>query len=1078
VSGTALAAGIASQSQRFSRRLAPCRSQLWGFQADTLAVRLILIVLLALLYSKAALADVAPSFRNEVIPVLTKHGCATGACHGSPSGKGGFRLSLRGFDPVLDELTLIREEFGRRTNPSQPETSLLLRKPLMEVAHGGGMRLRVEDPAYRILSNWIAAGCRPDGDDVASCVGIQVQVATSDLKTQTAAKSVTLNWPRHEESLRVIGEFSDGERRDITHLADFSSSHEDIATVAADGRVTCHERGEATVLVRYLDRVATVDFTLMRDVDGFEWPEMTSQDLIDEIAFSKLKRLQIAPSEVTSDSEFLRRVYLDTIGVLPTVDEARTFLDGWHVPEPPAKGVPESSESADAREPRPSPGALGRATQNVGRNVGRATQTLGRATRRSQLIDDLLARQEYAEFQSLQWADLLKVKTSKLGEAGVHKFNQWLVRAVRDNKPFDEFVRELLTATGSTFDNPPAAFFRATSDPNGLSETTSQLFLGIRIQCARCHNHPFERWTQDHYYGMGAFFSRVRLRDGAAPDEKIVWLAGDGEVTHLRTQQPASLVVPITGKLEVATGQDRRVAFAEWLTSESNPFFAKMTVNRLWARFLGRGIVEPVDDFRDSNPPAHPELLDRLAAEFVNSGYDTRHIVRLILNSQLYQLSSRTNTFNESDERYFSHGYARLLRAEQLLEAISQVTAVPERFNGLPPGTRATALPSPDVGSDFLKTFGQSARNTACDCERNSEPKLTHALSLISGEVLSTKLGRSTSRLSNLLNNLDGRLARAGQPPQDGLRLWLRADSGVLGSDGGPVIDGLPVSRWLDRSSARLDVEQAEDGSRPQFVAFGLGSLPTLRFDGQNDFLRNVSNNLVESGAARTVLIVGRAGDRGGSMLTFRRSRAAAGGVFTVQEGLYSGTFYVYSDGVNAGGNSSLPSSPLDTVQQPFVTTFVSRGKGEKLEVRINGEPQKISQTGAVGPDDGASGFSIGSREDYPDFNWDGDISEVLVYDRVLGEESLAQAGSYLATRYGLTTKWPERSDSEQPSANTGPSNSEAITELYLAAFSRRPAQTELVAMVSHIERSPSRRQGLEDVYWAVLNSKEFVFQH
>lgn len=983
------------------------------------------------------------SFCHEVIPILTKYGCATGACHGSPGGKGSFRLSLRGFDPQLDEITLIREEFGRRTNSAHPEASLLLRKPTMATAHGGGRRMRPDDPGYRILKNWIAQGCRPDPASPTECVGISVRPVRNANSTdgnaadKSESDSVTLAWPNQIQKLEVSATYADGSIRDVTHLADLSSSHQDVATVDPVGLVTCHERGEATILVRYLDKVATVDVTLLRDVEGFEWSPPPIHNFIDELVFSKLKKLQIATSEMTNDSEFLRRVYLDTLGTLPSPDEARSFLQA----------------SKDA---------------------------VSKVEVRRKLIGELLERQEYAEFQALQWADLLRLKGSKYGISGVHKFHQWLVRSIADNIPYDQFARSLLTATGSTFDNPPSAFFRAASNPNSLAETTSQLFLGIRIQCARCHNHPFERWTQDHYYGMGAFFSRVRIDDGPAAGEKIVWQADSGEVTHPRTNAPAALTLPLSGTIDVEARESRPVAFAEWLTSDSNPFFARMAVNRLWGRFFGRGIVEPIDDFRDSNPPAHPELLDRLAAEFISSGYDTRHIVRLILESRVYQLTSRSNRFNESDERYFSHGYARLLRAEQLLDAITQVTGVDEQFAGLPPGTRATQLPSPDVGSDFLKTFGQSARNTACECERNSEPKLTHALNLISGELLTRKLNDGRSRLSRVVNNLKSRLKRAGDPPSANLRLWLRADRGVVGTDSGPPGDGLPVSEWIDHSVLKHSVTQTDPSARPVFISRAIGGLPALRFDGQNDLLHNTQSNILESSNPRTVMIIARAAEKGGSLLTFRRSTRGPAGrktVFTIQHVLHNGTVYVYSDGVNSSGNSTVPTESHRIVERPFLTTFVSEGTGSKLSVRLNGKPLAVSQPGGVGVDNGADGFTIGAREDYPGFRWDGDIAEVLVYEGVLSKTDLTQAGSYLATKYGIKTAWPDR-PVPADSKSGGPSNADVITELYLSAFSRFPTAEETAALTAHVQRAADRRKGLEDVYWAVLNSKEFVFQH
>lgn len=1013
--------------------------------------RLSAAMLCLLTFATAVSADAKPvrriSFGLEVLPVLTKHGCATGACHGSPSGKGAFRLSLRGFDPELDELTVIREQFGRRANVSDPDRSLLLLKPTMEVSHAGGRRLRRTDAGYAILRSWIQQGCRTDAADSPTCLSIANAIKAVPSHSDSY---YVLNWPTTAKSMEVLATFSDGSVRNITHLADFSSTNEDVATVDSTGMITLHDGGEATVLARYLNHVDTVRIAVRRNVEGFVWNDVDRHNFIDDMVFAKLRLLHVKPSSPATDAEFLRRVYLDTIGLLPTVEESRSFLN----------------ESKLARQQNPATGE---------HDIPKAVRVL-----RLRLIDSLLERHEFAEYQAQQWADLLRVKSSKLGAAGVQKFHQWLVSAVRSNVPYDEFARALVTARGSTFESPPAAYFRAATDPNSLAETTSQLFLGIRVQCARCHNHPFESWTQDHYFGMAAFFSRVRVKDGGLPGERIIWRSLDGEVTHPRTQQPASLIVPTTGLLKVAADQDRVSTLADWITSSENPFFARVAVNRIWARCFGRGIVDPVDDFRESNPPAHPELLDRLADGFIQSGFDTKRVLRLILASRVYQLSSRTNEFNVNDDRYFSHYNARMLRAEQLLDAISQVTGVPERFAGLPVGTRATQLPSPDVGSDFLTVFGQPSRNTACDCERATEPKLTQALNLINGDEILAKLRNSSSRLSSKLDQLPSRLARAGTPPQSGLVLWLRADRGVISTDGGPAFNQSPVAKWVNQAATKdsADVGQTVVSQRPLFVTSAAGALPAVRFDGTDDWLNNTTTNLVASGSPRTVLVVGKSGDTGGSMLTFRRSTGGPqnGTVFTAQLGLHGGKFYAYSDGVNAAGNAAVPSEVSTMTQQPFVTTFVSPGLGGKLAVRLNGQSLRVEQAGGVGPDAGATGFTIGAREDYAGFRWDGDISEVLVYSRVLSSDELKQAGSYLATKYAIATSWPIRPD--PPTTAAGPKDAEIIREIYLSALSRYPSPRELSFLEKHVAEVGNRRHGLEDIYWAVFNAKEFIFQH
>jgi hypothetical protein len=631
------------------------------------------------------------SFHYETLVALSKQGCNSGACHGSPSGKGGFRLSLRAYDPVLDTETLIREVYNRRTNVMEPDASLLLRKPLMEVAHGGGRRLKQDDPSHAVLRQWIAEGVQLDAADAPTLVKVDVFPRQRILKR-----------PAHTQQMLVLAHFSDGSIRDVTPLAVFSSSDEAVASVDENGFVVGHDRGEAAILVRYLEKMETSYVMFLRDIEGFQWPSPPENNYVDQLVFEKLEQLKIAPSDVCTDDEFLRRVYLDVIGILPTAAEASTFLSDTD----PAK--------------------------------------------RAKLIDSLLDRPEYAEFWGLKWGDLLRVNNKQVTAAGVHKFRRWIVQSLRENKPYNEFVRELLTAQGSTFDNPPANYFRTAADTNDCAETTSQVFLGVRIQCAKCHNHPFERWTQDNYYGIGAFFNRVQRKTSALPDEMVIYVGRSGEVTQPRTGKQMKPWLPLVGDVDLPGEDDRREAFAAYLSVADSPLFAKAGVNRLWGHVMGRGIVEPVDDFRASNPPANAALLDALANDFVEHQFDQKHILRTILNSRTYQLSSRKNEFNKTDTKYFSHARTRLLSAEQLLDAICDVTGVQEKYAGLPAGVRATQLPSPDVNNYFLKVFGQPPREMACQCERSTESNLSQALQMINGPLIHGKLRDENNRFRQL----------------------------------------------------------------------------------------------------------------------------------------------------------------------------------------------------------------------------------------------------------------------------------------------------------------------------------------
>ncbi len=637
----------------------------------------------------SGLADPDPvSFQYETLVALSKHDCNSGACHGAPSGKGGFRLSLRAYDPVLDEETLIREAFNRRTNVLEPEKSLLLRKPTMEVAHGGGRRMRQGDPGYEALRAWIAEGLKTDAADAPQCVKLEVY-----------PQERTLHFPAHTQQLSVLAHFSDGSVRDVSKLASFASSDDNVASVDSQGFVFAHDRGEAAIIVRYLEKVETASLTFLKEVPGFTWSDPPAANYVDQAVFAKLHQMQILPSDLCTDEEFIRRVYLDVIGILPSLDEVRAFI---------------------------------------------ADQS---PNKRAALIDHLLDRPEFADFWALKWGDLLRSNNKQIAPAGVHKFQRWIVSSIRDNKPYDQFVAELLSAEGSTFDNPPANYFRAAADMEDCAETTAQIFLGIRIQCAKCHNHPFERWTQDNYYGIGAFFNRVQRKKSIHPDEMVIWVARSGEVTQPRTGQQMQPWLPLMGSVDLPGEADRREAFVQWMRRKDNPLFAHAAVNRIWGHLMGRGIVEPVDDFRASNPPANAELLEALAKDFIESGFDRKHIIRTILNSRTYQLSSKKNPFNESDQKYFSHAGTRMLSAEQLLDAICHVTGVPEKFPGLPAGTRATQLPSPDVNHQFLKVFGQPAREMACQCERSDESNLSQALQMINGPLVHDKLRAEGNRI-------------------------------------------------------------------------------------------------------------------------------------------------------------------------------------------------------------------------------------------------------------------------------------------------------------------------------------------
>ena len=622
------------------------------------------------------------SFLYGTLAALSKNGCNSGGCHGAPSGKGGFALSMVAFDPEADKITLTRDFYNRRINPPDPESSLVLRKPLMEVAHRGGLRLQKNEDSYRLLVDWIAQGCTFDDDKAPRLVGIRVDPSARR----------TFEWPAHTQQLRVTARFNDGSERDVTRLAMYSSSEEALASVSETGLVVASGRGQVGISVRFLDNVETCYFTFVRKIEGFTWQAPTPANYVDDAVFAKLKLLQYQPSETCSDAEFLRRVFVDVTGLLPKVEETMAFL---------------SDTSPN---------------------------------KRAAIIDDLLSRPAFARFWAFKWGDLLRISPATLKEPGTHKYNAWIIKAWEENLPYDAFARTLLTAQGSSLDNPPANFFRTTTNTSEATEMAAQIFLGSRVQCAKCHNHPFEKWTQDNYYGLGAFFERVQRKKGLRPDELVIYSSRRGEITQPRTGKKMPPWAPGAGELQLPQEADRLDAFAAWLTAPENPYFARVEVNRLWWQLMGRGIVEPIDDFRESNPPSNPELLDALSRDFVTHHFDRKHVLRAILNSRTYQASSRPNASNKEDEKNFSHARQQMLTAEQLLDAVCQVTGQPEKFGNLPLGTPATQLPSPQPNNAFLVAFGQPSRQSSCACERQSQPSLTQALQLSNSQTVENRL--------------------------------------------------------------------------------------------------------------------------------------------------------------------------------------------------------------------------------------------------------------------------------------------------------------------------------------------------
>ncbi|MBI3465545.1 MAG: DUF1549 domain-containing protein [Planctomycetes bacterium] len=668
------------------------------------------------------------NFELDVQPILVAAGCSTGACHGKARGQNGFQLSLICFDPDFDYAAITKEARGRRVFPAAPEKSLLLQKPSGEVPHGGGKRLEAGSSDYELVRRWIEFGMprRKPGEPV--------------LESVTAEPTEQIMGNNAQRRLSVRAHYSDGSTRDVTGLAAYQSSESAIVAVDRTGLIkTGPIPGEAAIMARYMGKIAVcnVAIPLAEKVPHEVYAALPRYNFIDGLVWDKLERLGITPSQAAGDSTFVRRAYIDAIGRLPTPDEVRAFL---------------ADPSSD---------------------------------KRTRLLEQLLARPEYADYWANKWADLLRPNPYRVGIKAVRSLDAWLRDAFRRNMPYDQFVRELLTAQGSTWRNGAATLFRDRREPEELTTITSQLFLGVRLECAKCHHHPFEIWGQDDFYSFAAFFARIgRKGTGLSPPisggEEIVYTAANGSVQHPLTGQALAprplggdslpgFVPSEDGQAGAASGRqegsrrrsrrgapssdpdsDPRETLAAWMTAEDNPYFAKVIVNRVWADLMGRGMVDPVDDIRGTNPPSNGPLLDALADEFRRQGYDLKKLLRTIMGSYVYGLSSRPNERNVSDTRNYSRHYRQRLRAEVLLDAVCDITGVPETFDAVPIGSRALELWTHRSESLFLDSFGRPDPNQDPPCERNTDTTVVQALHLMNSPRLNAKITSDTGRAAQL----------------------------------------------------------------------------------------------------------------------------------------------------------------------------------------------------------------------------------------------------------------------------------------------------------------------------------------
>jgi hypothetical protein len=651
------------------------------------------------------------SFRLDVMPVFMRAGCNTGSCHGAARGKDGFRISLFGFDPEGDYFRLTREMVGRRVNLAVPSDSTLLEKSVGAVPHTGGKRFETSSELYRTVHGWIESGAlNDDVSKLPKVVGVDLYPPRGVLDGKGATQQLTAR-----------ARYSDGTDRDVTSLAVFLTNNDVSAPVSIDGLVTAGARGEAFVMARFETHTVGSQFIVLPRALSFKYPDEPEVNYVDSLVNAKLKNLRIAPSGQCDDETFLRRVTIDIVGVPPTIDEYERF-----------------TTSTDPKK-------------------------------RAKLIDELLERKEFSEIWVSKWAELLQIRSDpvkNISQKAMFLYYNWLVEKLSKNTPMDEMVQELLGASGGTFKSPATNFYQTTNETLPLTENVAQVFMGIRVQCAQCHNHPFDRWTQDDYYSFAAFFSQIGRKQGEDYRETIVFNSGGGEVNHPvggRVMPPKFL----GGEAPATAGKDRRVLLAKWLASPQNPWFAASFANRVWAHFMGVGIVEPVDDFRVSNPASNPELLDALAKHFTETKYNLKALVRDICNSRTYQRSTHRNDSNMTDEKNFAHSLVRRIKAENLLDTISFVTDTKDKFDGLPLGARAVQIADGQRSTYFLRTFGRATRETPCSCEVKMEPTLSQALHLLNGDTVNSKIQQG-----GLVAKM---IAAKKKPEEEVTELYIRA---------------------------------------------------------------------------------------------------------------------------------------------------------------------------------------------------------------------------------------------------------------------------------------------------------------
>jgi hypothetical protein len=985
------------------------------------------------------------SFVRDVMPTLSRMGCNAGTCHGAQKGKNGFKLSLRGYDPLFDHRSLTDDLKGRRFNRAAPDASLMLLKCTGTVAHVGGVLTQPGDPYYGLLRSWIADGVKLDLNSP------RVQ------SIEVLPKSAVIPLPGMKQQIAVRATFTDGSVRDVSVEAFLESSNTEVATVDRAGTVTAVRRGETTILARYEGAYAAAGIVIMGERKNFQWREVPEYSYLDKLVDAKLKQMKILPSELCTDAEFIRRIYLDLTGLTPEPSAVRAFL-------------------ADGRPSR---------------------------VKRDALVDKLIGSPEFIEHWTNKWADLLQVNRKFLGDAGATAFRKYIRDAVASNKPYDKFAYDILTASGSNLDNPAASYYKVLRDPGAVMENTTQLFLAVRFNCNKCHDHPFERWTQDQYYQTAAFFAQVERKEdpkfkgqkvggtaveGATPLVEIIADKNAGEETHLRTGQVVKATFPYLHKDLAPSTAPRRVQLAHWIASKENALFARSYVNRLWSYLLGVGIIEPVDDIRAGNPATNPALLDALTDDFVKSGFNVQYLLKTICKSRVYQQSGQTNAFNRDDDINYSHAIARRLPAEVLYDAIHRATGSLSQLPGLPAGARAAQLldSTTDVPGGFFGQFGKPARESACECERSTTMMLGSVLNLVNGPVVANAIKDPNNRLANLTINEknDGKIVEeiylamlSRLPTKTELQVGLRTLK-----DGEEDYQSL-VAEAKQHQDALTAREKILDAQQPQWEIGIKATVPPTW----------------------NTLDIDKAVSKGGATLTKQKDGSILASGKNPSPETYTLTAQTKLTGITAIRLEVLPDASLpgkgpgrapngNFVLNEFKLAFTPSGEKKAKPLVLKNAQADFAQatfpagnaidnnpaTGwAIAPEFGKAHtvyFELATPLTLPT----GATLTVTMLQQFVGKEhNIGRFRLSLTTSKTLSLKGPPATIVKilavEPAKRTPPQKAE-LNNFYRAMDPELPRLRQLVA--EHPMPVDKRLPGAQDLAWALINSKAFQFNH